>query len=131
MVKVDAVTKRTQETLNDIVGFTVALQEVVESTSYGQPALKRRDRLIFALRKDLETLALVCGFEERAELMRAYPDAFFITDHYLNYPSVVVRLASVTKPVLRAAVKAAWERLGSLPSKTGKPLSARPTRPRR
>jgi len=87
--KTDA--ERIQEALDDIVAFTLALPEVVESTSYGQPAVKRGGALIFALRKDLETLALVCGFEERAALMASHPGAFFIPDHYLNWPSVVVR----------------------------------------
>jgi len=103
---------RIKKALDDIVRFTMAMPEVVESTSYGQPALKRGDKLVFALRKDLETLALVCSFEERAALMQSHPDAFFITDHYLNWPAVVVRLLNADTKVLRAAVTAAWERAG-------------------
>ena len=105
--------ERIRKSLDDIVRFTLALPEAVESTSYGQPALKRGAKLIFALRKDLETLAMVCGFEERATLMSAYPDTFFITDHYLKWPSVVVRLLNADQKVLRAAVTAAWERAGA------------------
>ena len=108
---------RIQRALEDIVRFTLALPEVVESTSYGQPALKRGDKLIFALRKDLETLALVCSFEDRAALMASHPGTFFITDHYLNWPAVVARLLNADKKVLRGAVTAAWERAGSLARK--------------
>lgn len=121
--------RRIQGTLDYIVRFGLALPEVVESTSYGQPALKRGDKLIFALRKDLETLALVCGFEERAALMKEDPEAFFITDHYLGYPSVVVRLRAVKRAVLRRVVKAAWERIGAVRPKNrrsqGSPPAAR------
>lgn len=113
--KPDPETARTRAALDDIVRFALSLPEVVESTSYGQPAMKRGERLIFALRRDLETLSLVCGFEERAALMEAHPETFFITDHYLNWPSVVVRLRNVKPPVLRKAVKAAWAR-ASLPA---------------
>lgn len=127
-VKTDA--ERIRRRLDDIVNFTLALPEVVESTSYGQPALKRGDTLIFALRKDLETLALVCSFEDRAALMEAHPDAFFITDHYLNWPAVVVRLLNADGKVLRAAVTAAWERAGSKPRKRRAP-AARPAARRR
>jgi hypothetical protein len=127
MAKTDA--DRIRKTLDDIVSFTLALEEVVESTSYGQPALKRGDKVIFALRKDLETLALVSGFEERAALMKSHPETFFITDHYLNWPSVVVRLLNADRKVLRAAVAAAWERAGSSVAKKRAP-AARPS-PRR
>ena len=120
-----------QGALDDIVRFGLALPEVVESTSYGQPALKRGDRLIFALRKDRETLALVCGFEERAALMKKYPAAFFITDHYLDYPSVVVRLLTVKRSVLRRVVKGAWERLGAVRAKKRRPQSSPPPARRR
>ena len=122
--------ERIRKTLDDIVRFTLALPEVVESTSYGQPALKRGETLIFALRKDLETLAMVCGFEERATLMSAYPDTFFITDHYLKWPSVVVRLLDADRKVLRAAVTAAWERAGARVRRK-RAAAARPTARRR
>lgn len=121
--------RRVRAAVEDIVGFALSLPQAVESTAYGQPAVKRGARLLFTLRKDLETLALVCGFEERAELMRAHPEAFFITDHYLNYPSVVVRLSHVKKTVLRRAVEAACRRLGTLdekkPRRAAKPKTSK------
>lgn len=122
---------RLQKTLDAIVRSTLELPEVVESTAYGQPALKRKDKLIFALRKDLETLALVCSFEDRAALMTTHPDTYFITDHYLNWPSVVVRLENADLKILRRAVKAAWERAGaSAPRRRPSPGRRRTTRAR-
>jgi hypothetical protein len=125
MAKVGTDVERIQATLDEIVRFTLALPEVVESTSYGQPALKRGDTLLFALRKDLETLALVCGFEERAALMGSHPETFFITDHYLNWPSVIVQLKNADKAVLREAVKASWERAGKPKARKRGPARAR------
>ena len=101
--------ERIREALDDIVPFAVKLPEAVETTSYGMPAIKRGKRWVFGLRKDNVTLSMRCSFEERARLMAAHPDIFFITDHYLNYPAVVVNLANATKPILRAAVTDAWE----------------------
>jgi len=37
----------------------------------------------------------------RAELLAADPDVYYVTDHYLNYTSVLVRLSRVTPDVLR------------------------------
>ena len=36
-----------------------------------------------------------------AELLAADPDVYYVTDHYLNYTSVLVRLSRVTHDVLR------------------------------
>ena len=40
-------------------------------------------------------------FDDRAELLAAAPDVYYVTDHYLNYTSVLVRLSRVTPDVLR------------------------------
>jgi hypothetical protein len=126
--KTDA--ERIRQSLDDIVRFTLALPGVVESTAYGQPALKRGKRLIFTLRKDLETLAMVCGFEDRAALMKAHPGAFFITDHYLNWPAVVVRLLNADPKILRRAATAAWERAVAPAGRKRRPAARPSTRPR-
>ena len=101
--------QRIREALDDIVPFALKLPDTVEAMSYGMPAIKRGKRWVFGLRKDNVTLSMRCSFEERARLMTAHPDIFFITDHYLNYPAVVVNLANATKPILRAAIVHAWE----------------------
>jgi hypothetical protein len=41
------------------------------------------------------------GFDDRAELLAAAPDVYYVTDHYLNYTAVLVRLSRVTTDVLR------------------------------
>ena len=40
--------------------------------------------------------------------MKAEPKTFFITDHYLNYPWILVRLATVTRDDLRDLLEDAW-----------------------
>ena len=40
-------------------------------------------------------------FETRDELIAAQPDVYYVTDHYVNYPSVVVRLSRVHRDSLR------------------------------
>jgi hypothetical protein len=41
------------------------------------------------------------GFVDRAELLAADLDVYYVTDHYLNYTAVLVRLSRVTPDVLR------------------------------
>jgi hypothetical protein len=47
------------------------------------------------------SLAVRVDFDDRAELLAADPDVYYVTDHYLNYTSVLVRLSRVTPDVLR------------------------------
>lgn len=85
------------------IGLT--LPGVEESTAYGSPALKVRGQLMACLpsHRSAEPGSLVVrmGFEDRAELLAAAPDVYYVTDHYLGYTSVLVRLSRVTPDVLR------------------------------
>jgi len=78
---------------------------VEESTAYGSPALKIQGKLLAFLpaHRSAEPGSLVVrvGFDDRAELLAADPDVYYVTDHYLNYTSVLVRLSRVTPDVLR------------------------------
>jgi hypothetical protein len=83
----------------------LALPDVEESTAYGSPALKVRGKLLACVptHRSAESGSLMVrvGFDDRAELLAAAPDVYYVTDHYLNYSSVLVRLFRVTPGVLR------------------------------
>ena len=40
-------------------------------------------------------------FDDRAELLAADPNAYYVTDHYAGYTAVLVRLSRVTQDTLR------------------------------
>ncbi|SPF34475.1 conserved hypothetical protein [Candidatus Sulfotelmatobacter kueseliae] len=83
----------------------LALPGVVESTAYGSPALKVRGKLLAGVpaHRSAEPGSLVVrvGFDDRAELLAAAPDVYYVTDHYLDYSAVLVRLSRITPNVLR------------------------------
>ena len=87
------------------------LPDVEEGTSYGTPALKVRGKLFARLKEDGETLVLRSDAFERTHLMHEDPGTFFITDHYREYPWVLVRLDTVSKEQLRALLEGAWRRV--------------------
>jgi hypothetical protein len=82
----------------------LALPGVEESTAYGAPALKVRGKLMACVptHRSAEpgSLMVRVGFDDRAELLAAAPDVYYVTDHYLGY-AVLVRLSRVTPDVLR------------------------------
>jgi hypothetical protein len=88
--------------------MALALDNVEEGTSYGTPAFKLRGALIARLRDDLGALVLRMSIEERQELMEADPQTYFITDHYLNYPWILVNLARVHPDAMRDLLRGAW-----------------------
>jgi hypothetical protein len=88
-------------TFKDVRKLALALQNVEEGTSYGTPAFKVEGKLIARLKEDGESLVVGTTFEEREEMMAADPKTYYITDHYLEYPWVLVRLSRVRPDALR------------------------------
>ena len=91
------------DTVRDI-GLT--LPDVEESTAYGSPALKVHGKLLAAIpanRPEVEpcSLAVFVDFDDRAELLAAAPGVYYVTDHYVGHPVVLVRLSRVSPGVLR------------------------------
>jgi hypothetical protein len=83
----------------------LALPGVEESTAYGLPALKIHGELLACVpaNRSAEPASLVVrmNLEDRAELLAAAPDVYYVTNHYTNYTAVLVRLSRVSPGVLR------------------------------
>jgi hypothetical protein len=85
----------------------LALPDTEEGTSYGTPALKVKGKLFVRLREEGDVVVLKMPFELREGLLADDPATYFITDHYREYPYVLVRLARVTEPALRELLQIA------------------------
>lgn len=96
------------DTVRDLAG---TLPGVEEGTSYGTPALKVRRKLMVRLKEDGQTLVLRTDFVERDHLLRANPRVFYLTDHYRDYPWVLVRLPEVARTELEELLTDAWRRV--------------------
>ena len=85
--------------------------DVQESTMYGSPALKLGKRLVacLAIHRSAEPGSLVVrtDFEQRAGLLTDDPGTYYVTDHYVKHPVVLVRLARVQHDQLRDLLAAA------------------------
>ncbi|MFT3934845.1 MAG: MmcQ/YjbR family DNA-binding protein [Chitinophagaceae bacterium] len=83
------------------------LPGVEAGTSYGTPAFKVKGKLFARLKEDGKTLVIYTN--EREKWMKQNPAIYFITDHYLNYPNMLVDIAAVPQKDLKALLKASWE----------------------
>jgi hypothetical protein len=100
-------------TFDDIREIAHALPGVVDGTSYGTPALKVGGKLIARLHQVMDCMVLRSDLLDREILMQSAPDAFFITDHYRDYPWILVRLAAVEKSALPDLIERAWRLVAS------------------
>jgi hypothetical protein len=118
--------------------IALALPGVEENTAYGSPALKVHGKLMacMAINRSAEpgSLMVRVDFDDRAELLAAEPDVYYLTDHYAPYNAVLVRLSRVNPDVLRDLLGMAHKFVtrnapATKPPKRRKVLSAR-KRPR-
>jgi len=91
----------------------LALPGVEESTVYGSPALKVHGQLLACVpaHRSAEPGSLVVrvDFADRAELLAAAPDVYYVADHYVGYTAVLVRLSRVNASVLRDLLGMAYK----------------------
>jgi len=102
--------RRAATTFDTVRTLAASLPGVEEGTSYGTAALKVRGKLFVRLKEDGETIVLRTDDFERAHMLQTHPKIFFITDHYRDWPWVLVRLKAVRRPMLKDLIEGAWQR---------------------
>jgi hypothetical protein len=74
--------------------------------------MKVRGKLIARLKEDGKTIVVPMTVADRAMRTEAAPDVFFVTEHYVPWPYVLVRLGMVTRTDLRELLQDAWRMMG-------------------
>ncbi len=100
--------KKPPRKVTTVRDLALALPGVEESTSYGTPAMKVRGKLIARLKEDGETIVVPMPIADRRVRIAADPEVFFVTDHYVAYPYVLIRLANVIREDLRELLQNSW-----------------------
>ena len=104
---------RTTIDFDTVRNIGLALPGVEESTAYGFPALKVHGKLLACIpaNRSVEPASLVVrvDFDDRAELLAANPDVYYVTDHYAGHNVVLVRLSRVNPDVLRDLLGMAYK----------------------
>lgn len=77
------------------------------STSYGTAAFKVKGKLFARFKEDGKTLVVYT--EERNRWIKINPVTFFITDHYKNYPAILIDLTTVKKKDLEHLLFVSWQ----------------------
>src|SRR6266481_5987527 len=92
--------------------IALGLSDVEESTTYRSPSFKVRGKLLAVIpihrSAEPDSLAVSIDFDQRAEFLAEAPDVYYLTDHYVNYPVVLVRLSRIHLDALKDLLGMAW-----------------------
>ena len=101
-------------TFDDVRKLALAWPEVEDGTSYGTPALKVRKKMLARLREDGDSLVMPgVPQDEREMLVESQPKVFYFTDHYRDYPMVLIRLSKAKRANVEPLLRRHWRTLAS------------------
>lgn len=101
-------------TFDDIRKIALTWPEVEDGTSYGTPALKVRKKLLARLKEDSDSLVMPgVPQDERGMLIESRPQVFYFTDHYRDYPMVLIRLSRAKRSHVEPLLRRQWRTLAS------------------
>lgn len=96
-------------TAAELKRIALSFEGVEEGTSYGQPSFLLKKKFFTRLRREDNSIVLVVGsMDERDMLLESEPSTFHITEHYRNYPSVLVRMDEIDTDALRMMLEGRW-----------------------
>src|SRR6476620_613713 len=90
----------------EVIGRTLPGVEV--TTTWGQPTLKVDGRMFVCIAShksaEQDSLGVMMDIADRDALIEEAPDTYYLKEHYVGYPCVLVRLARVHPDALRDLV---------------------------
>jgi hypothetical protein len=101
-------------TFDDVRKMALAWPEVEDGTSYGTPALKVRKKMLARLREDNDSLVMPgVPLDDREMLVESQPKILYYTDHYRDYPMVLIRLSKAKRNHVEPLLRRHWRTLAS------------------
>jgi hypothetical protein len=104
--------KKAGVTAAQLKKIALSFPEANETTSYGKPAFAVGKKFFTRLRaEDNSIVFVVDDMHMRDMMLELDPRTYFITDHYKDYPSVLVRMERVTQEELRTMLERRWRKI--------------------
>jgi hypothetical protein len=111
--------KKTVSGFAAVAAAGAALPDVEVTTTWGVPALKVRGKMFvcMAAHKSAEpdTLVVRMDLAQRDALIEEDPATYYLKEHYVGYPCVLVRLSRVHPDALRDLVLTAYRFVNATP----------------
>ena len=101
-------------TFDDVRKMSLVWPEVEDGTSYDTSALKVRKKLLVRLKEDGDSMVMPgVPPDERDMLVESQPKVFYFTDHYKDYPMVLIRLSKAKRASVEPLLRRQWRTLAS------------------
>jgi len=108
----NAAKKKAGVTAAQLKKIALSFPEASEKRSYGKPAFVVGKKFFTRLRAEDNSIVLVVEYMHMRDMMLELdPKTYFITDHYKDYPSVLVRMERITQDELCAMLERRWRKI--------------------
>jgi len=128
-------TRRKKAGFEAVRALGLALPDAEEDTYFGKPALMVCGQMFACLAShrsaEPDTLVVRLEFAQRDELLDAKPETYYLTDHYVGYPCVLVRLGRIPQDELGDLLLMAWRFMSAAKAPRSRKRSRKPLRARR
>jgi hypothetical protein len=92
--------------------IALSFPEANEKPSYGKPSFFVAKKFFTRYRaQDNSLVFIVESMDTRDMMLELDPKTYFITDHYKDYPSVLVRMERITPDELKLMLERRWRQI--------------------
>jgi len=91
--------------------IALSLPGAHEKPSYGKPAFFIEKKFFTRLREDGSIVMRVGSIEQRDMMLELDPETYFITDHYKDWPGLLVRISAITPGELKTMLERRWREI--------------------
>lgn len=95
-------------TFDELVSLGLGLPDVVESTSWGTPSLKRKKKFMLRLKEEGDAVAVKLDWPNHDRLLSEHPSIIYKTAHYEGYPAFLVRLEPLDESLAQEILHLSW-----------------------
>jgi len=92
--------------------IALSFPEANEKPSYGKPSYFVAKKFFTRLRaEDNSVVFIVDGMDQRDLMLELDPQTYHITDHYKDYPAVLVRMERISTEELQTMLARRWRKI--------------------
>lgn len=92
--------------------IALAFPGALEKPSYGKPSFFIEKKFFTRLRAEDNSLVMHVGsIEQRDMMLELDPQTYFITEHYKDWPGLLVRISKITPAELKTMLDRRWREI--------------------
>lgn len=93
---------------DDACAYALTLPGVTLESWWGSPCPKINGKGLMSKSREPDSFGLMVTHPEKEILFETDPDTFWQTDHYANYPMLLVRYGTASRERIELYIQRAW-----------------------